>query len=344
MRGTRTLLVAGLVAVSLIAGHGGIVAAEPLQLKARSVPLSEERESLTTVGPLIYRGGVILSSRHQDFGGLSSLLIGADGASLLASTDRGFWVTASLRYDSKDSLIGADDATIEPMLGGGGRLLREGTRDAEALAITEDGHLLVGFERVHVIRAYAPAPIGTFSADAIDKLRLSHIRRFPGRAMSKGNESIEALVALDEGRVLVIAEGSEDSETSPAWILRRDGTIQALQYERKGNFRPTGATRLPDGSVLILERRFTWIGGVAARLKRLDVAEIVPGATLRGEEIASLIPPLTVDNMEGIAARVGPSGETLIYMVSDDNFSVLQRTLLMMFELDQSWRAGRQGS
>lgn len=37
--------------------------------------------------------------------------------------------------------------------------------------------------------------------------------------------------------------------------------------------------------------------------------------------------------MEGIAARLGPKGETLVYLLSDNNFSPLQQTLLMMFEL-----------
>jgi hypothetical protein len=38
--------------------------------------------------------------------------------------------------------------------------------------------------------------------------------------------------------------------------------------------------------------------------------------------------------MEGVSARRGPNGETLVYVVSDDNFNApLQRTLLMMFEL-----------
>ena len=55
--------------------------------------------------------------------------------------------------------------------------------------------------------------------------------------------------------------------------------------------------------------------------------------SFRGREIARLGPTLTIDNMEGIAARRGARGETLLYLVSDDNFTVLQRTLLHMFEL-----------
>ena len=34
-------------------------------------------------------------------------------------------------------------------------------------------------------------------------------------------------------------------------------------------------------------------------------------------------------------ARRGPDGETLIYLLSDDNFSALQDTLLLLFALEE---------
>ena len=40
-----------------------------------------------------------------------------------------------------------------------------------------------------------------------------------------------------------------------------------------------------------------------------------------------------VDNMEGIDAHVTAEGDTVLTMVSDDNFSMLQRTLLLQFTL-----------
>ncbi|HKZ97087.1 MAG TPA: hypothetical protein VJ045_08915, partial [Hyphomicrobiaceae bacterium] len=41
-----------------------------------------------------------------------------------------------------------------------------------------------------------------------------------------------------------------------------------------------------------------------------------------------------IDNMEGLAVRQGAGGETLITMISDDNFNkVLQRTVLLEFAL-----------
>ena len=37
--------------------------------------------------------------------------------------------------------------------------------------------------------------------------------------------------------------------------------------------------------------------------------------------------------MEGIDAHVTPEGDTVLTMVSDDNFSLIQRTLLLQFTL-----------
>jgi hypothetical protein len=40
-----------------------------------------------------------------------------------------------------------------------------------------------------------------------------------------------------------------------------------------------------------------------------------------------------IDNMEGIDAHITGDGETMLTMVSDDNFSMIQRTLLLQFAL-----------
>jgi len=40
-----------------------------------------------------------------------------------------------------------------------------------------------------------------------------------------------------------------------------------------------------------------------------------------------------VDNMEGLDVHETPSGETILTMISDDNFSLIQRTLLLQFKL-----------
>jgi hypothetical protein len=40
-----------------------------------------------------------------------------------------------------------------------------------------------------------------------------------------------------------------------------------------------------------------------------------------------------IDNMEGIATRRGQHGETFVYLLADDNYNPVERTLLLMFEL-----------
>jgi hypothetical protein len=77
--------------------------------------------------------------------------------------------------------------------------------------------------------------------------------------------------------------------------------------------------------------------GANARIVLLRAADIRPGAALRGTELARLSPPLTVDNMEGLSVREAPDGKgVLLYVISDDNFSALQRTLLLQFRLDDA--------
>ena len=38
-----------------------------------------------------------------------------------------------------------------------------------------------------------------------------------------------------------------------------------------------------------------------------------------------------IDNMEGMVLRPQPSGDVMITLVSDDNHSLLQRTILLQF-------------
>ena len=65
-------------------------------------------------------------------------------------------------------------------------------------------------------------------------------------------------------------------------------------------------------------------------------SDVHEGARLDGKVLANLaFQDANIDNMEGLAVRRGPKGETLLYMISDNNFSMLQRTLLLMFELKQ---------
>ena len=50
-------------------------------------------------------------------------------------------------------------------------------------------------------------------------------------------------------------------------------------------------------------------------------------------ELAQITPPISIDNFEGLAVFPEEKGGAIIYILSDDNFSPFQRTLLQQFRL-----------
>src|SRR5262249_5124221 len=120
-----------------------------------------------------------------------------------------------------------------------------------------------------------------------------------------------------------------------AWILPTGtGRSEALSLKPRGPFALTDVRQLANGDILTLERRFSRVGGIGFEMRRIPAKELVPGAVLDGKVIADADMSYVIDNMEGLSVNRGPDGETLVYIVSDDNFNApLQQTMLMMFEL-----------
>lgn len=88
----------------------------------------------------------------------------------------------------------------------------------------------------------------------------------------------------------------------------------------------------------MLERSFRYSEGVKMRIRRIAEAELKRGSLIEGETLLEAEDNLNIDNMEGIAAHRAASGETILTLISDDNFSLLQRTLLMQFALPRPAR------
>ena len=89
----------------------------------------------------------------------------------------------------------------------------------------------------------------------------------------------------------------------------------------------------PSGDLLLLERKFSLLGGVGIRIRRIALASVAPGAVIDGPSIFDADLGNEIDNMEGIDAHVTPEGEIVLTLISDDNFSMIQRNLLMQFTL-----------
>ena len=73
--------------------------------------------------------------------------------------------------------------------------------------------------------------------------------------------------------------------------------------------------------MLLLERRYSPLRGVAIRIRKLHLADIKEGALVDGPQLFFADLGYQIDNMEGIAVHNNAQGETILTLVSDDNFS-----------------------
>jgi hypothetical protein len=334
MRPYRSLLVFCLLIAAACAGvpPAAPVGAQPINLEIRvqPLPLKLDEPGLKRVGKLIWRGGISMTANSRNFGGWSDLHVSPDGRTLSAISDEGSWLTATVEYDADRNLAGLSHAQIGSLRGLDGRPLRNKVEaDAEGMARLPDGAWIVSFERHHRLWRY-PTLDGTPTP----------INLPPGFERQPENGGIEALTALSDGTLIAI---SEEYSVTPGelvgWVGRpgRDGRYawQAFRYPKIPDFNPTALAPLPGGGFVLLERAFDIARGVRIRVMQADATDFQPGALAQPREIARLASPLAVDNLEGIAASRGPRGETLLWLISDDNFNPMQRNLLLLFELEK---------
>ena len=298
-------------------------AVTPVAVTAETVPLDPSDPRRTRAGRLDFLGGVVLSSADGRFGGWSDLWIDPTGERLVAISDRGNFLDARLRSDASCAPLVVDQARIGPMIDTRGQRLSGREADAEALTRAPDGGFIVAFERRHRLAHY-PAAEPPFSLPPRLLASPSELARAPA------NGGIEALVALDGDNLLALTEDLVDTGGRVGWV-GRPGQWRRIVYVAGPGFKPTGAALLPGGDVIVVERRFAVLTGLAARVTRLPRTTIQPGARIVGEELGQIALPLSQDNFEGVAARRAADGRTLVYLVSDDNFSLLLRTVLFVF-------------
>jgi hypothetical protein len=288
------------------------------------------------LGSLRFIGARQFLAADPRVGGVSGLLVD-DALRLTAVTDTGLWLTARIVI-AADRLAGVEDLVVAPIQDGAGQPLPRGRMgDAESLARLPDGSLLVGFERWHRIRRFAsPTAPGLFFPTP------------PGLEVAPGNEALETLTTLADGRLLAIEEGRDDDTPRRAWLggpaLGGAAGWAQLTYQAALGFRPTDAAGLPAGGpsaggALVLERSFSPWRGFGSRIAHLGAAALAgaaAGTTLRPVEVARIEPPLLSDNYEAIAVARRQAGGLYVFLASDDNFNALQRTLLLAFVLEDA--------
>jgi hypothetical protein len=273
-----------------------------------------------------------LRSKDKRFGGLSGLAVGRDGR-LYAVSDRGYWLSARIETDESNALVNLLDWRIAPMLTPARTPVNGQLRDAEALAQTRDGSLLVGFEGAHRIWRYDPPP------HALESTAIA-VPIPAGTERAPRNGGIEGLTVLPDGRLLILTEQFDNPDGSTKGWLAHGNQSAEVSYLPAEGFRVTDCAALANGDVLVLERRYVPFGILSARMTLVQAENIQPGAKLAGKELLRLEQPLATENFEGMAVtRV--AGGTAIYLVSDDNFSFFQQTLLLQFFLPDAGQSRR---
>jgi hypothetical protein len=137
---------------------------------------------------------------------------------------------------------------------------------------------------------------------------------------------------LPDGRLLALTEELKNPDGSFKGWLINDSQFAEVSYTPAEGFRVTDCAALNNGDVLVLERRYVPFAILSARLTLVKANSLHPGAKLDGKELLKLEQPLAVQNFEAVAAQQTSKG-TMIYIVSDDNYSPFQQTLLLQFLL-----------
>jgi hypothetical protein len=309
---------------------------KPIPIAVTAIPIDFDRDDprRKQFGRLIFRSGLNLYAKSRHFGGFSGLVIDPSGDSILAVSDAGIWMRADLTYNGR-YLKGLSNTTLGPVLGANGKPLKsDAERDSEALALasgdTHNGSAYLGFEVKHRIAIY-PFTSNSFG------LPKGTVPLPAGAKRMRSNQGIEALTAITTGRLagtlVVFSERLTGKGGDLQGWLIGGSTPGPILLKRLAGFDVTDAAALPDGGIVILERRFRYSEGVQLRIRRVSQSELKPGVLIKGEVLLEANDALNIDNMEAIAAHRAASRETVITLMSDDNFSPFQRTLIMQFAL-----------
>ncbi len=310
-----------------------VPAAMALTVSTTPLPLDRDDPARTSVGALGFRGAVHIRAVNPLFGGISGLRDGG-GDRMLGLSDTGNWL-AFTTVERGGRLIGISDAVLTPILQPDGKPTpSKAAGDAEALEydpatgtatiVYEQDHRLVHFTGIDAARPASLAAV---------PIRTERLTAMTGWPLNGGGE---AMAVLPSGARIVISETARRPDGSAQALLTIGGRSIDIGIETVDGHSPTDAIALDEHRILVLHRRFSLATGVGAALSLVDLAPALkasrPGAALPTRVLARFDPPLTYDNMEGLAIRRS-GGRTFIYLISDDNFNSMQRTLLMKFEL-----------
>ncbi|QJQ32219.1 esterase-like activity of phytase family protein [Sphingomonas lacunae] len=289
-------------------------------ISARPVAIDSDRSSDRRVGTLIITEAWEIDSANTGFGGYSAMALLDERRFLLAS-DTGLLAGFTLGRDGR-----IDRQFIAPPPAGPGKGNFKVDRDMEALtADRARGQFWAAYEHSNQIWRFSRGFARSDGHVAPAAMRRWH-----------ANGGAEAMVRLIDGRFLILSEttGARGGGGTAALLFPTDPVespnAEPIQfaYDAQGRGRVTDAAQLPDGRILLLQRRLSLVDGFVSTLSVAHVDTIRTGGIWRSQTLALFSPPLVTENFEGLAVEDSPEG-AVIWMISDDNLTKWQRTLLL---------------
>ena len=323
----KALLVAAALALGLPApGLARPAAPETVEVVASPITHFRLGSGQTRFGELEFVGGLELRSPAREFGQLSALRFLTPGEKFVGVADHGYWFFGSIARDDDGVPAGIENFRMQQMVDADGRPLTDKARmDAEGLDL-RDGIATVSFEREARVSEYRLGEDG-FGPPLRD---LDFV--IPRHEL-RHNQGIETMLRTHDGARVAVSERSIDGN-GDIFAAILDGPQKGVfKVRRSDGFDVTDGALLPDGDLVLLERRFSTALGVAVRLRRIPAGAVARDALADGPVLMQADLGYRIDNMEAIDVWTDKDGATMISLVSDDNQSFLQRTLYLEFRL-----------
>jgi hypothetical protein len=321
-----------LVAAFLLALPAAIAEpAEELELSFLPVERFRIGADDTRFGQLEFVGGFEMRSPRRQFGQLSSMRFLEPGETFIGVADHGYWFFGSVERDEDGVPVAMSRFSMQRMVDADGASITDKHyADAEGLSV-HDGVATVTFERAHRVQEFAlePGAMGPPTGE-IDFLIPRHELRYNG-----GIETVAR--APDDGHLagarVVVAERSVDGDGNLFAAILEGPEKGLLFVARSDGYDVTDGVFLPDGDLLLLERRFALPRGVAMRIRRIAGDHVRAGVLIDGPVLYEADMTHQIDNMESIDWWRRADGALVLALMSDDNQSILQRSLYLEFVL-----------
>jgi hypothetical protein len=332
-RAFAALFVAFTIATIPVSAQPSRFADPPVSIEIVAKPITAfDHRDVTRrqFGLLEFRGGLVLTSPFREFGGISSIRVQPDGEQFIAASDKGWWLRGRITYSGRVRPASSTPRWRQSSDRMAGRLPPvAGTIPSQLLRMAP--RFMWASSASTGSSASTTARTGSPRAD-----NRSMCRRACARLPN--NKGLEALAFVPRGlplagTLIAISERGLDKEGNILAFLIGGPRPGSFSVRRIAEFDVSDAALLPAGDLLLLERKFSWTSGLFIRIRRIAQAEIKAGAVVDGPILFEADLGYEIDNMEGLSVHRSASGETVLTLISDDNFSPLQRTMLLQFTL-----------